>query len=128
MGLPSVAVASNTNLPGDPFKATGIQFLGEQDGPPERELKAKWVERLEQETAPCLAYLARVRYSQAPQESVILCVYTEGANPMPLLKDLGRIFHGMFSKKEHLDMLPLSEGMRKAVDGVCRPFFNTFPT
>ena len=47
-----------------------VEFVGEQDGPPERELKLRLVMLFENEPSVRRAYLARVRYENASTTDV----------------------------------------------------------
>jgi hypothetical protein len=51
-----------------------VEFLGEQDGPPERKLKASIVEELTGVPAISRAYLARVGYQPQGRPAVALCL------------------------------------------------------
>ena len=100
------------------------QFVGEQDGIPERELKARLIARLGRRAEVRAAYLARVAYPGQSGVGVALCLRAHPGLEKQLVADLGEVFSGMFSHREHLDILFLNEGMEEELRILCRPFFS----
>lgn len=126
--IPPGRILRRKGDPGQPFRVPNMEFLGEQDGSVERELQGKWTALLQAEPPPCLAYLARVKYPHESEPSVILCIYTQRADPKPLLRDLLNIFQKMFNRNEHLDLLCLTPQTRADLERVCPPFFDNTGT
>ena len=73
-----------------------VSYLGEQDGVPERKLKDAIVRLLPGLTVH-RAYLARVRYDQAGENSVALCL-AANVNEQ-LVNEVARVFSSMFNKE-----------------------------
>jgi hypothetical protein len=99
-----------------------VRFLGEQDGPPERELKEKLAEFFRDSTVKS-AYLAQVAYESGAAPEVALCIRSESGPDESLAKDVGSVFARMFGKGEHMDIVFLDEGQEAELSKVCRAFF-----
>lgn len=100
-----------------------LQFLGEQDGGPERELKERLVEYLRQSSKVQAAYLARVAYGGSAV-NVALCVRSEGGPDRDVAESAGRIFASMFGRHEHMDVIFVDQGQESQLAKVCAPFFD----
>lgn len=115
MSNPVAAVTQELQVP-------EIQFLGEQDGPPERLLKKRlsavfvFHRQLER------AYLAQVRY--ADESGVALCLRCVGGQNPQLAEVVGEVFGSIFGAHEHLDILFVSENQEAVLRRVCRPFYS----
>src|SRR6266567_2712918 len=105
------------------FTALTIQFVGEQDGPPERLLKAQLAELLRSQSAVERAYLARTDYGDATGMHVTLCVKSSLGEDKLLTPKIGDIFVGIFGSHEHLDTLFLLTNQENDLQKVCRPFY-----
>src|SRR5687768_16878143 len=81
-----------------------VRFLGEQDGPPERELKEK-LAALFRGSLVQSAYLARVAYGSSAAPEVVLCIRSESGADESLVKDVSGIFTPMFGKGQQLDII-----------------------
>ncbi len=105
-----------------------VQFLGEQDGKPERLLKGRLAESLKYRGEVQRAYLAQV--ISGDQAGVALCIKARhGAADANLVREVGSIFASIFAKQAHLDILFLSESQEAALRDVCAPFYAvTAPT
>jgi hypothetical protein len=101
-----------------------VQFLGEQDGPPERELKKGMAEILSTDPRVARAYLARVGYGQSGDE-VALCI--SGPDDPRLVNQIGRYVHGVLPKGVHMDVLFLSGSQESELARCCRPFYVAGP-
>ena len=100
-----------------------IKFVGEQDGSPESDLKARFVELFRREPTVRSAYLARTDYSDSTGVHVALCVKSS-AGEYPLLKRrVADIFSAMFGYHEHLDVLFIRDEQEEEVRQVCRAFY-----
>jgi hypothetical protein len=98
-----------------------VEFLGEQDGIPERDFKARILDLLDQYGAG-EAYLARVRYPDG-QPSVVLCLGDGISQKQRLLEEIGARFSARFRPDVHLDILLLAPEQTQQVRLVCKPFF-----
>ena len=100
----------------------GITFLGEQDGPAERDFKAAVRHVLTGRVRA--AYLARVVYPGETDESVSICLRSAG--PQESTADqIGEVFAEMFTGSQHLDVVFLDEEAERELSKVCQPFFES---
>src|SRR5262245_18847652 len=90
------------------FQVPQLRFLGEQDGPPERELKCRLAQFFQNDRSVTTAYLARVAYG-ADSFAVALCLRAQLAPDRGLAEKVGTIFASLFGGHEHLDIMFLSE-------------------
>ncbi len=105
------------------FWTPEISFLGEQDGPPERELKNVLSNLFKTSGEVQLAYLARVTYDKQ-EENVALCLKTSpDVQEQKVMTRIAEIFSGMFNRNEQLDIVFLTEKNQKQIAEVCPPFF-----
>jgi len=105
------------------FIGPNVEFLGEQDGVPECELKCKLCDLFKNTSAIRRAYLAVVKYSGGRTENIALCLVAPSETHSKIVQDAGSIFSAMFNSKEHLDIMFLKESQEKRLLQVCRPFF-----
>lgn len=99
-----------------------LRFLGEQDGPAERELKSRLAESFRRDQSVTTAYLARVSYGEE-SFAVALCLRSQFRPDRGLAEKVGTIFASMFGGHEHLDVIFLSEAQEAELKKVCQPFF-----
>jgi hypothetical protein len=104
------------------FLPSEIRFIGEQDGIPERELKAKISDFLRRNGYKCRVYLARAKYNASDELNVVLCARVVSGDADALKAAAGRIFHDMFRSDAHLDIMILTDEEEQVVWSVCRPF------
>jgi hypothetical protein len=115
--------------PSTQFNVASIEWIGEQDGPPERELKRRLIELLNRTPAILRAYLAQVRYRDESEANIVLCLATDCKQATlrslssQLVPEIGAIFAGLFGSHEHLDTLFANEQQHRDVARVCEPFF-----
>jgi len=100
-----------------------LRFLGEQDGPPERELKGRLSEFFRRDQLVSVAYLALVAYEDK-SIAVALCLRSQGGPDRRVAEDIGRIFASMFGGHEHLDIVFLSKAQEGELMRVCQAFFH----
>jgi type III secretion system (T3SS) SseB-like protein len=105
------------------MQVSEVQFLGEQDGPPERLLKNRLTEFFRRDKSVHRAYLART--SLEGQASVALCVKTEFSADRGLAEKIGAIFGMIFNAREHLDIIFLSDQQESELKRVCSMFFDS---
>jgi type III secretion system (T3SS) SseB-like protein len=99
-----------------------LEFLGEQDGPPERELKEALVRLFEAKGKVNRAYLARLSYLETGATGVGLCVPVD-AYSVELVRAVGSVFSDLFGADQYLDVVFVTEDEEKRLRDVCRPFF-----
>ena len=109
--------------PTEQSRVSTVNFLAEQDGPPERKLKQALAESFAQIGSVKTAYLARVDYGRPAEQHVALCIVTDEADPAEIVATASRVFGSMFNWDTHLDVLPLSKDAQSQISLVCRPFF-----
>jgi SseB protein C-terminal domain len=102
-----------------------LHFIGEQDGPPERELKERLVGFFQRDQSVKAAYLARVSYDDPSHVSVVLGLRTQFGPDRGMAEKVGRIFALIFGSHEHLDILFLTTEQEAALVKVCAPFFRS---
>lgn len=100
-----------------------IEFVGEQDGPPERLLKERLSSMFVFHKQLKRAYLAQVRY--ASEGGVALCVRSADERNQKITEVIGETFASIFGAHEHLDIVFVSETQEVALRNVCRPFYST---
>jgi hypothetical protein len=100
-----------------------VTFVGEQDGPPERMLKAELSELFEVRKNLQKAYLARVRYGDAGVISICLCLAVTNGAKKSLVKAIHSLFAEHFNRAVHLDILFLKPKQENQLDALCKPFY-----
>jgi SseB protein C-terminal domain len=106
------------------LRHSGLRFLREQDGPPERELKGYLIELFRREKGIRTAYLAQVAYAHDQENAVALCLRADRASD-EVIGRIGQIFSSMFGAHEHLDILFLSDDQEAQLARCCRAFWST---
>src|SRR5713101_5540460 len=82
-----------------------LVFVGEQDGPAERALKAELKVLFDRSKNVRSAYLAIARTESDLHNSVVLCVrLASEAEDEALVDEIGAIFSKGFNREEHLDV------------------------
>ena len=104
------------------FQISHIRFLGEQDGPPERELKCRLVAFLQNDQTVTAGYLARVVYGDE-SFAIALCLRSQLGRHRRLADEVAKIFASIFGSHEHLDIIFLNETQQAELAIVCRAFF-----
>ena len=100
-----------------------IEFVGEQAGAFEDDLKAQLRQVLQKTPAVQRAYLARLSYGDPAAYSVGLCIRSTAGVDHPLRKRLAHIFTDMFSGDQYLDILFIREDQEEQLKKVCVPFY-----
>lgn len=100
-----------------------VEFLGQQDGKVERELKSELQHVLRRYPKVARAYLARVGFAPQVQKSVALCLMPRSAEERTIVDEVGALFSDMFSADTHLDILFLTDEEEVDLRRVCDPFF-----
>ncbi len=99
-----------------------VQFLGEQDGPPERLLKERLSSAFFFHPSLKEAYLAQVRY--ADEICVALCIRSVDGPSQILAEVVAGVFGSIFGAREHLDIVFVDDDHEAALRRVCRPFYS----
>jgi len=100
-----------------------IQFLGEQDGEVEQDIKARWKPILAQRPSVQRAYLAIVSYDGAATYQPALCIaHSEGDDPA-LVEALSEPFRQTFNTSAALDILFLRPEQETEIRRVCKAFY-----
>jgi hypothetical protein len=100
-----------------------VNFICEQDGIPERDLKQKFIPLFETRDHILSAYLARVSYANPIEPNVALCIRMDKKDDIDLRKAIADIFAAIFNRKEHLDIIFIQSNQEEELRKVCRPFF-----
>jgi hypothetical protein len=109
------------------FVEQDVVFVGEQDGPPERDLKARLRELFVRSATVHAAFLAIVEYPGSNAHHIAVCVKTTVAEDPALVQEIGSVFRSLFGSHEHLDVLFLKEVQEAQIAGLCKPFFPDAP-
>ena len=99
-----------------------IVFVGEQDGPPEQQLKERLAALFERHAGVSSAYLARAIIDR--RTTVILGVSAAGLDESDFAREVGAVFAAIFNRRAHLDIVFLSRDQRAAISRVCRAFYD----
>jgi hypothetical protein len=101
-----------------------IEFVGEQSGPVEDDLKARFRQVFRNSVNVQRAYLARLSYGEpSSAHSVALCIFSSTDVDQSLQEHLGKIFTELFKPGEHLDILFVRSDQEEQLKSVCRPFY-----
>jgi hypothetical protein len=106
------------------FRVGLLRFIGEQDGPPERELKSRLAQLFSCEQSIWRAYLARVAYADLASNAVALCLRAPSDADPNVVDKVGKVFASMFVHREHLDIVFINDVQESELTKCCRPFFN----
>lgn len=110
--------------PPEQWIARSIRFVGEQDGPPERELKDSWVPILQCRPEVQRAYLARVIFDNRDSGDVVLAVRSTAGYDPALEQELGKTFMlSGFLSTVHLDVVFLTPEQDGQIAAMCPPFY-----
>lgn len=99
-----------------------VEFLGEQDGPPERRLKELLAAQLRQFPGVCRAYLARVGFAPSAAVSVALCLTPASSEAATVVDAVGAIVVANVPANVALDIIFVDEEEEDDLKRVCRPF------
>ncbi len=107
----------------NPRKEERIQFVTEQDGMAERQLKSALCKLFAAIRAVERAYLVRVRYGTRISAEVALALIAAPGREKELVVAIHKVFLPLFGVDQYLDVLFLSAVQETDVVKVCRPFF-----
>ena len=100
-----------------------VDFVGQQAGPAEDELKTAFRQVLAAMPTVQSAYLARIFRGNAPEASVALCLRSSIGVDDKVEERLGAIFQSRFRRDQRLDFLFLLEEEETRLREVCAPFY-----
>jgi hypothetical protein len=100
-----------------------IHFICEQDGSPERDLKAQWRPLLIASPEVRVAYLVRVTYGDDKTEHVLLALRSTGPLDADLAFSLRAPFADEFNRETSLDIAHVSADQESRIVQVCSPFY-----
>jgi hypothetical protein len=98
-----------------------IRFVCEQDGLPERDLKAALIPELRRSGSVQRAYLARVQYGDDNPMDVALCI--RGPEDPELVRRVCARFAELFNTEVYLDILFLSDIQEDELARICKSFY-----
>lgn len=99
-----------------------VEFLAEQDGVPERELKKRLAANFTDMSEVRKAFLTLVNYRGSGRH-VALCIIGDHDKAPAIASKAGAVFHAMFAPEMHIDIMLLSSEQEKRIEQVCQPFF-----
>ncbi len=100
-----------------------IDFIGEQDGDPEREFKEAVRQILKKREKVNSAYLAQATYNGDSEIHVGLFISADESEAIVLNKKIVGVFSSMFSSHEHLDIILINQEKETALQQICAPFY-----
>jgi hypothetical protein len=100
-----------------------IDFVGEQLGRVEDEMKSHWASVLTGKPGVKRAYLAIVRYGNKSTYQPALCVRHPLGRDAALVDALSEPFIRTFATGQALDIIFLNDEQEARLRRVCRPFF-----
>ena len=109
----------------DKFQVSKIAFLGEQDGPFERDLKRGISSVLMNESEVTRAYLVKVQYEGESGNRVILALEGGDGSASRIVETVGGIFKQLFNRSQSLDILFLNATQMAQVSAVAAPFYQS---
>ena len=99
-----------------------LRFLGEQEGPVERQVKAAWAPILAASPNVNRAFLLRALYADKTQH-VVLALCAVGQPDVDLVRALRVPYAAIFSSDCPLDMAFVNAAQESEVEKVCSPFY-----
>jgi len=108
----------------DRMEVQEIHFLGEQDGPVERDLKGKIIGSFQPAMEIQTAYLARVSYGNQLHQHVALCLRGNGKRSQAAIREIRNAFRQHFKPTESLDILFLTPQQEGEIALIAKPFYS----
>jgi hypothetical protein len=121
--LPSWLKFGPERWPITKIRAPTISFLGEQDGPVERTLKARWLPILSANPQIRRAFLVRASYEAPNDIHVVLALCSTGADDRSLVEALRVPYATIMGPDSPLDMMFASSAQESEIEKVCPPFY-----
>jgi len=104
------------------MRALNVEILGDQDGIPERELKARLSELFAGNANIASAYLSRIRYPGDPDPVVALCIRGSGTQS-EMADRVQEVFRQMFATDQSLDIMFVDHSFERRLRASCIPFY-----
>jgi SseB protein C-terminal domain len=99
------------------------EFLSEQRGPLEDQLKERLCSMFARVGGVASAYLITVAYEGGFDRGVVLGVATDEKTMNLLVPQIGDVFKSLFSADECLDIVLLNKDSESRAAAVCSPFY-----
>ena len=103
--------------------APQVKFLGEQDGPVERTVRARWLPILSANPQIRRAFLVRASYEGPNDVHVVLALCSNGGPDLNLIEALRVPYAAIFSRDCPVDMVFVSATQESQIERVCPPFY-----
>jgi hypothetical protein len=100
-----------------------ITFIGEQDGPVERTIKARWLPILSAHVEVRRAFLVRATYEGQNGVHVVLALCSNAGADLKLIEALRVPYAAIFSRDCPLDMGFVTSTQESEIERVCSPFY-----
>jgi hypothetical protein len=100
-----------------------VKFLGEQDGPVERTIKAQWSAILSTRPEIRRAFLVRASYDGSNDMHVVLALCSTASADSRLLEALRVPYAAIFHRDCPLDMVFADFTQESHIEKVCPPFY-----
>jgi hypothetical protein len=101
-----------------------FSFLGEQDGPVERTIKAQWLPILSARAEIRRAFLVRASYEGSKDVHVVLALCSKGGPDLSLIEALRVPYAAVFHRDCPLDMVFANSAQESQIERVCPPFYS----
>jgi hypothetical protein len=105
-----------------PVSVGKLRFIGEQDGPVERDLKVQWLPILTAAPQIRRAFLVRCSYDQGDQH-VVLALCSTGGPDLGLVEAMRVPYARAFHRDCPLDMMFATAAQEALIENVCPPFY-----
>ena len=99
-----------------------VEFIGEQNGHSEQEVKARWKTILNRHPEVQRAYLALAAYDHRENYQPVLCIPSMAEQDVRLVDELAEPFKDIFARDCALDIVFLTAEKEEEVRKVCRAF------
>ena len=100
-----------------------FSFLGEQDGPVERTVKARWLPILSSRPEIRRAFLVRATYEGSSDVHVLLALCSSRGPDTSLVEALRVPYAAIFHRDCPLDIVFVSSTQESQIEAVCPPFY-----
>jgi SseB protein C-terminal domain len=104
------------------LRGPSIRIVRAADGEPERALIEALVPRLRRDLSVLSAYLAVIAVGQDAPEMALILGFSEGVERPDTIRACASIFYEMFNHSQSLAIIPLNDGLERALAEVT-PFF-----
>ncbi len=111
------------------YPKSKIQFLCEQNGLPEKDLKKEFVTLFKKDIKVLRAYLVRITFDSKNDYLVALCIFLDSTTSLnhkqviPRIKEISKICQKMLPQEIHLEIIFLDKETETKVLEVCSPFY-----